>query len=91
MACPSPKYMKTDRPDAYLAANAIVSTGLKRFGRVEWHQEKHKISGKRSWQRLRISVGDKHIIPAASLTYRFVADESAVDDLVSQIETEVEW
>lgn len=45
---PCPAYRNTDRPDDDLVAIAIDSTGLKRFGRDEWHQGKHKISGKRS-------------------------------------------
>ena len=34
-----PRYRQTYRPDD--------STGLKRFGRGEWHQKKHKVSAKR--------------------------------------------
>jgi len=33
---PSPRYTKTDVPDADVAAIAIDSSGLKRFGRGEW-------------------------------------------------------
>ncbi|MCY9855703.1 transposase [Vibrio mediterranei] len=32
-----------------LVALTIDSTGLKRFGRDEWHREKHKVSRKCSW------------------------------------------
>ena len=36
----SPRYKATDKPDDNVAAIAIDSTGLKRLGRDEWHQEK---------------------------------------------------
>jgi len=35
----SPRYKKTDFPEKGVVAIAIDSTGLKRFGRGEWHQE----------------------------------------------------
>jgi hypothetical protein len=73
-----------------ITALAIDSTGLKRFGRDEWHQEKHKIAAKRSWRKLHIAVDDKHIIHASSLTDRFVSDDSAIDNLIDQVEQRVE-
>jgi hypothetical protein len=45
----TPKYRKGEKVDETVAGIAIDSSGLKRFGRDEWHQEKHKISAKRSW------------------------------------------
>jgi len=80
-----PRYKKTDRPDADLAAIAIDSTGLKRFGRDEWHQEKHKISGKRSWRKLHVAVDNKHYIQSCELTDRFTNDDQVVDNLANQI------
>jgi hypothetical protein len=80
-----PRYRKTDRPDDDLAAIAIDSSGLKRFGRDEWHQEKHKVLAKRSWRKLHIAVDEDHFIQGCELTDRFVADESVVDDLFEQI------
>ena len=50
----SPGYKKADLADNNVAGIAIDSTGLKRFGRGEWHQEKHKISAKRSWRKLHL-------------------------------------
>ena len=38
----------TDSVDPNLVAIGINSTGLKRFGRGEWHQEKYRLSAKRS-------------------------------------------
>ncbi|MCD8500101.1 MAG: IS5 family transposase [Gammaproteobacteria bacterium] len=52
----APGYKKTDKPDEAVVALAIDSTGLKRFGRDEWHQEKHKVAAKRSWCKLHIAV-----------------------------------
>ena len=70
-------------------AIAIDSTGLKRFGRDEWHQEKYQLSAKRSWRKLHLAVDDKHMIHAGLLTDRFVSDDSAVSELAGQIESEV--
>ena len=84
-----PRYRKTDRPDDDLAAIAIDSTGLKRFGRDEWHQEKHKISGKRSWRKLHIAVDEKHYIQGSTLTDRFASDDKTIGEIVNQIDVEI--
>lgn len=86
----SPRYKKTDRPDEDLMAIAIDSTGLKRYGRGEWHQEKHKVSAKRSWRKLHIGVDNKHIIHASVMTDRFVNDDQVVEDLLNQIDCPVD-
>jgi hypothetical protein len=86
----SPRYKKTDKPDEDVAAIAFDSSGLKRFGRDEWHQEKHKIAAKRSWRKLHIAVDDGHIIHAATLTDRFTSDDQTVDSLLEQIDDNVE-
>ncbi|ODN42371.1 IS5 family transposase [Piscirickettsia litoralis] len=83
-----PRYRKTDQPDDDIAAIAIDSSGLKRFGRGEWHQEKYKISAKRSWRKLHVAVDDGHYIQAALITDRYEADEEVVDDLLNQIDFE---
>jgi len=54
----SPRYKKLDHANKHVAAIAIDSTGLKRFGRDEWHQEKHKVSAKRSWRKLHVAVDE---------------------------------
>ena len=46
-----PRYKTTDQPDDDIHAIAIDSTGLKRFGRGEWHQEKYELSSKASWRK----------------------------------------
>ena len=76
--------------DDKVAAIAIDSTGLKRFGRDEWHQEKHKVSAKRSWRKLHIAVDQDHYIQSSLLTDRFVTDEGALDSLLDQVNTDAE-
>jgi len=82
----SPRYKKTDSPDKEIEGIAIDSTGLKRFGRGEWHQEKHKISAKRSWRKHHIAVDNKHIIHSCELTDRFTADCKIIESLAKQID-----
>jgi len=65
---------------------AIDSTGLKRFGRGEWHQEKYSLSAKASWRKLHIGVNEDHYIEACVLTNRFGNDDQQVGALLDQIE-----
>ena len=82
-----PKYrIKKDKPDDAVHAIAIDSTGLKRFGRGEWHQEKYTLSSKASWRKLHIAVNQDHYIEACELTDRFNHDDSQVDALLDQIQ-----
>jgi hypothetical protein len=82
---PCPRYNKKDIADDNVVAMAIDSTGLKRFGRDEWHQEKHKVSAKRSWRKLHVCVDEEHYIHGSVLTDRFASDEGTVDDLIEQV------
>jgi hypothetical protein len=84
------RYKKHEKLDDDLAAIAIDSTGLKRFGRDEWHQEKHKVSAKRSWRKLHIAVDDGHYIVGSTLTDRFVNDSLEVEGLLEQIDKPIE-
>ena len=86
----SPRYKKDSYSDKSVAAIAIDSTGLKRFGRDEWHQEKHKISANRSWRKLHIAVDDEHIIHGSLLTDKFTSDDSAIEPLITQIDNNIE-
>jgi hypothetical protein len=86
----TPRYKKHEKPDDDLAAIAIDSTGLKRFGRDEWHQEKHKVSAKRSWRKLHIAVDGGHYIVGSALTDRFVNDSQEVEGLLGQIDEPIE-
>jgi hypothetical protein len=80
-----PRYKKTDKPDDTIHAIAIDSTGLKRFGRGEWHQEKYELSSKASWRKLHLAINESHYIEACVLTDRFSHDDSQVEPLLAQI------
>lgn len=80
-----PKYKKTDKPLDGVHAIAIDSTGLKRFGRGEWHQEKYELSSKASWCKLHVGVNQNHYFEACELTDRFTHDDQLVKPLLEQI------
>lgn len=86
----SPRYKKSDRPDDTVHAIAIDSTGLKRFGRGEWHKEKYELSTKASWRKLHVAVNEDHYYEACTLTDRFASDESQVEPLLDQIESDID-
>ena len=73
-----PRYKQTDKPDDDIHAIAIDSTGLKRFGRGEWHQEKYELSSKASWRKLHLAINQDHYIEACILTDRFCHDDQQV-------------
>jgi len=80
-----PKYKKTGSPEDGVHAIAIDSTGLKRFGRGEWHQEKYELSNKASWRKLHVAVNQNHYFEACVLTDRFSHDDQQVEPLLEQI------
>lgn len=82
--------VKKDTPEPGVHAIAIDSTGLKRFGRGEWHQEKYELSSKASWRKLHLAVNQDHMIEGCELTDRFSHDESQVESLLSQIPEPIE-
>lgn len=86
----TPRYKKHERPDDMVHAIAVDSTGLKRFGRGEWHQEKYQLSNKASWRKLHIAVNESHYFEACVLSDRFGSDEAHVPELVDQIEDEID-
>ncbi len=85
----SPRYKTSSHSKEQMAAIAIDSSGLKQFGRDEWHQEKHKIAGKRSWRKLHVAVDNQHIIHTCVLTDRFISDDQVIDNLLQQIDISV--
>ena len=85
-----PMYKKDCRSDDSVHAIAIDSTGLKRFGRDEWHQEKHKVDAKRSWRKWHAGVDQNHYIVGCKLTARSVPDDKVVPDIVKQIGKKIE-
>jgi hypothetical protein len=80
-----PRYCKTNKPDDKISAIAIDSTGLKIFGKDEWHQEKHGVDPKRSWCKLHAAIDEEHYFQAAVLTNRFSHNNKNVGKLLNQI------
>jgi hypothetical protein len=78
-------FINNNQSEEDIVAIAIDSTGLKRFGRDEWHQEKHKISANRSWRKLHIAVDINHNIQACQLTDKYASDSFVVLGLIDQI------
>ncbi|SMF88378.1 Transposase DDE domain-containing protein [Azospirillum oryzae] len=73
---------RTDGPVNVL----IDSTGLKVFGRGEWHLEKHGGQARRSWRKLHLAVDpDTGEILASELTATQDGDASLVGPLLDQI------
>ena len=85
-----PRYKKTDKPDDDIHAIAIDSTGLKRFGRGEWHMEKYELSSRASWRKLHLAINQDHYIEACILTDRFSHDDQQVNGLLTQIDNSID-
>ena len=85
-----PRYRKNDKPDDSISAVAIDSTGLKIFGRDEWHQEKHGVDPRRSWCKLHIAIDQDHYFQATVITNRFSHDDQNLGKLLDQINTQID-
>jgi hypothetical protein len=85
-----PRYKKSENPDNNIHAIAIDSTGLKRFGRGEWHREKYELSSKASWRKLHLAINQDHYIEACVLTDRFSHDDQQVKALLGQIDDSID-
>jgi hypothetical protein len=85
----SPRFKQSDKVNDDIVAIAIDSTGLKRFGRDEWHQEKHKVSAKRSWRKAHLAVGRNHIVQSAVLTDKNIMDDQVVEAIFTQVSEQV--
>jgi len=64
----------------------VDSTGLKVYGRDEWHQEKHDVLARRTWRKLHIAVDEHHQIVACELTTKEEGDPSVLPDLLEQVD-----
>lgn len=42
----------------------VDSTGLKVYGKDEWHQEKHAVPARRTWRRLHLAIDENHNVLA---------------------------
>ena len=78
-----PKLVDTIKPGSHFI---VDSTGLKVYGRDEWHQEKHNVKGNRTWKRLHLGIDENHNIIACELTETSVGDPTALPDLLAQVE-----
>src|SRR5450830_828669 len=68
----------------------VDSTGLKVYGKDEWHQEKHDVAARRTWRKLHLAIDEHHQVLAYGLTTPDVGDPTAVPDLLDQITTPFE-
>ena len=68
----------------------VDSTGLKVYGKDEWHQEKHDVPARRTWRKLHLAIDEHHQVLACELTTPEVGDTTAVPDLLDQITTPFE-
>ncbi|MGZ8162127.1 MAG: transposase [Methylobacter sp.] len=62
----------------------VDSTGLKVYGKDEWHQEKHDVPARRTWRRLHLAIDENHNVLACELTTPEAGDPTAVPDLLDQ-------
>lgn len=65
----------------------VDSTGLKIYGKDEWHQEKYAVPARRTWRKLHLAIDDHHQLLACELTTPEVGDPTAVVDLLELIST----
>ncbi|MFI3137771.1 MAG: IS5 family transposase, partial [Methylococcaceae bacterium] len=71
----------------------VDSTGLKVYGKDEWHscpsgyQEKHNVKARRTWRKLHLVIDENHNVLACELTTPEVGDPTAVPNLLDQIDT----
>src|SRR5476651_2883595 len=63
----------------------VDSTGLKVYGKDEWHQKKHDVAARRTWRKLHLGVDEKHQIVACELTTPEVGDPTTVPGLIDQV------
>ncbi len=63
----------------------VDSTGLKVYGKDEWHQEKHGVAARRTWRKLHLALDENHQLLGCELTTPEVGDPTAIPDLLNQI------
>jgi len=64
----------------------IDSTGLKVYGKDEWHQDKHGVNARRTWRKLHIAIDEKHQIIAYDITDNSKGEPTTAVDLLDQIQ-----
>jgi hypothetical protein len=65
----------------------VDSTGLKAYGKDEWHQEKHAVPARRTWRKLHLAIDEHHNVLACELTTPEVGDSTANANLLAQVTT----
>jgi hypothetical protein len=65
----------------------VDSTGLKVYGKDEWHQEKHDVPARRTWRKLHLAIDEHHQVLACELTTPEVGDPTAVPGLLARVAT----
>ena len=63
----------------------VDSTGLKVYGKDEWHIEKHNVKAHRPWRKLHLGIDGNHNIIACDLTHKSVGDITAIDSILDQL------
>ena len=83
-----PKYKKSEvgKKSDKEKVIALDSTGLKEYGKDEWHQEKHKVKPRRSWKKLHLIANENKIIQGVELTEKSVHDSEVAPDLLDQVD-----
>ena len=64
----------------------IDSTGLKVYGKDEWHQDKHGVNARRTWRKLHIVIDEQHQIIGYDITDNSKGDPTTAVDLIDQID-----
>ena len=63
----------------------IDSTGLKVYGKDEWHQDKHGVNARHTWRKLHIVIDEKLQIIGYDITDNSKGDPTTAVDLLDQI------
>lgn len=85
-----PTVLKSKADDAEEKIITIDSSGLKQYGKDEWHQEKHKINPRRTWRKVHVAVNENHMIVGTALTEKSIHDAEVVPELLDQIDESAE-
>jgi hypothetical protein len=69
----------------------VDSTGLKLYGEGEWKVRQHGYSYRRTWRKVHLGInGCSREIVAALVTDASVSDDSALDDLLGQVDDPID-
>ncbi|MEL6141964.1 MAG: IS5 family transposase [Bacteroidota bacterium] len=80
-----------DIPKSGSITVAIDSTGVKVYGEGEWKCRKHGWSKRRTWRKLHLGIDpDTGFIHCHTTTTNSESDESQIQDLLDQVDTEVD-